>query len=92
MKSSTKRKTNGAAKQARGAVKETAGKAVGSPGLEYEGKVERVVGKAQRAAGDFEDDIRDALDKTSAELDDDRDDGLSSNPKASPHRQLSDDR
>jgi uncharacterized protein YjbJ (UPF0337 family) len=91
MKSSTKKRANGAAKQARGAVKETAGKAVGSPGLEYEGKVERVLGKAQRAAGDFEDDIRDALNKTSAELDDDRDDGTPSDPKVSPHRQLHDD-
>jgi uncharacterized protein YjbJ (UPF0337 family) len=39
----------GAGQQAKGKVKETAGKAVGNPRLEVEGKVEKHVGKMRQA-------------------------------------------
>jgi uncharacterized protein YjbJ (UPF0337 family) len=49
----------GAAKQAKGAIKEAAGKAVGDAKLTAEGKSDKVEGKIQNAVGG----LRDALKK-----------------------------
>ena len=51
----------GAAKQAKGAVKEAAGKAVGDQKLQSEGKADKVEGKVQNAVGGAKDAVREAL-------------------------------
>jgi uncharacterized protein YjbJ (UPF0337 family) len=51
----------GAAKQAKGAVKEAVGKAVGDNKLVVEGKSDKVEGKIQNAVGGVKDAVRDAL-------------------------------
>jgi uncharacterized protein YjbJ (UPF0337 family) len=51
----------GAAKQAKGAVKETIGKAVGDSKLQADGKAEKAAGKLQNAVGGVSDSVRDAL-------------------------------
>ena len=51
----------GAAKQAKGAVKEAVGKAVGDKKLVSEGKSDKVEGKVQNAVGGLKDAVRDAL-------------------------------
>lgn len=51
----------GAAKQAKGAVKEAVGKAVGDNKLVAEGKSDKVTGKVQNAVGGLKDSVRDAL-------------------------------
>jgi uncharacterized protein YjbJ (UPF0337 family) len=51
----------GAAKQAKGAVKEAVGKAVGDSKLVAEGKSDKVEGKIQNAVGGVKDAVRDAL-------------------------------
>ena len=51
----------GAAKQAKGAVKEAVGKAVGDNKLVAEGKSDKVEGKIQNAVGGLKDTVRDAL-------------------------------
>ena len=51
----------GAAKQAKGAVKEAVGKAVGDNKLVTEGKSDKVEGKVQNAVGGLKDAVRDAL-------------------------------
>jgi uncharacterized protein YjbJ (UPF0337 family) len=51
----------GAAKQAKGAVKEAVGKAVGDNKLVAEGKSDKVEGKVQNAVGGLKDAVRDAL-------------------------------
>ena len=53
----------GAAKQAKGAVKDAAGKAVGNERLQAEGKAEKIAGKVQKGYGDAKEEIRDALKK-----------------------------
>lgn len=50
----------GTAKQAKGAVKEAAGKLTGDAKLQSEGKADKVAGKVQNAAGGMKDAIRDA--------------------------------
>jgi uncharacterized protein YjbJ (UPF0337 family) len=50
----------GAAKQAKGAVKEAAGKMTGDAKLESEGKADKVAGKVQNAAGGVKDAIRES--------------------------------
>jgi uncharacterized protein YjbJ (UPF0337 family) len=50
----------GAAKQAKGAVKEAAGKITGDAKLANEGKADKVAGKIQNAAGGLKDSIREA--------------------------------
>ena len=45
----------GAAKQAKGAVKEAAGKLVGDAKLNADGKADKVAGKIQNAAGNVKD-------------------------------------
>jgi uncharacterized protein YjbJ (UPF0337 family) len=51
----------GAAKQAKGAVKEIIGKAVGDAKLQADGKAEKAEGKLQNAVGGVSDSVRDAL-------------------------------
>jgi uncharacterized protein YjbJ (UPF0337 family) len=51
----------GAAKQAKGAVKEAVGKAVGDNKLVADGKSDKVEGKIQKAVGGLKDAVRDAL-------------------------------
>ena len=51
----------GAAKQAKGAVKEGIGKAVGDNKLVADGKSDKVEGKIQNAVGGLKDTVRDAL-------------------------------
>ena len=50
-----------AAKQAKGAVKEVAGKALGDSKLVAEGKSDKVEGKIQNAVGGLKDAVRDAV-------------------------------
>ncbi len=53
----------GAAKQAKGAIKEAAGKLLGDSKLVAEGKSDKVEGKVQNAIGGLKDTVRDALKK-----------------------------
>ena len=53
----------GAAKQAKGAVKEAAGKLTGDVKLNAEGKADKAEGKLQNAIGGAKDAVRDALQK-----------------------------
>jgi uncharacterized protein YjbJ (UPF0337 family) len=52
MKSSTRDKVEGAFKQAKGKLKEEAGKATRNPDLQDEGTVDKTAGKVQRKIGD----------------------------------------
>lgn len=54
-----KNRTEGAGKQAKGGVKEAAGKAVGNKRLEAEGKLDKATGKVQSAVGKAKDRERD---------------------------------
>jgi uncharacterized protein YjbJ (UPF0337 family) len=54
-----KDRIEGAAKQAKGAVKETAGKVFGDAKLESEGKADKIKGKVQNAVGGLKDAARD---------------------------------
>ena len=47
--------------QAKGAVKEVAGKVVGNPNLEAEGQVDKAAGKTQATYGDVKEDVKDAV-------------------------------
>ena len=51
----------GSAKQAKGAVKEAAGKALGDSKLVAEGKSDKAEGKIQNAVGGLKDAVKDAL-------------------------------
>jgi uncharacterized protein YjbJ (UPF0337 family) len=53
-----KDRIKGSAQQAKGAVKEAAGKLLGDKKLEDEGKMEKAVGKMQNAIGGFKDTLR----------------------------------
>lgn len=53
-----KDRVEGSAQQAKGKVKEVAGKALGDKKTETEGKVDQVKGKAQNAAGGLKDALR----------------------------------
>ena len=53
----------GVANQAKGAVKEGAGKVTGDTKLEAEGKADKAAGKIQNAVGGAKDAARDALDR-----------------------------
>ena len=53
MKSSTQDKIEGTAKQAKGNVKEVAGRVVGNPNLRDEGTADRLEGKIQKKTGDI---------------------------------------
>jgi uncharacterized protein YjbJ (UPF0337 family) len=54
----------GAAKQAKGTIKETAGKVLGDAKLETEGKIEKSQGKVQNAVGGMKDAVRNAAKKS----------------------------
>jgi uncharacterized protein YjbJ (UPF0337 family) len=54
MKSSTKDKIKGGLREAKGKVKEKAGKATGNPNLQDRGTAEKAGGKVQRKIGDVE--------------------------------------
>ncbi|MDB5423392.1 MAG: hypothetical protein JWQ29_808 [Phenylobacterium sp.] len=51
----------GAARDAKGSIKEAAGKATGNERLEAEGAADRVAGKVQKGVGNLKDAARDAL-------------------------------
>ena len=53
-----KDRINGSAEQAKGAVKEAAGKVFGDKKLETEGKTDKAVGKVQSAVGGLKDTVR----------------------------------
>ena len=53
----------GSAKQAKGSMKETAGKILGDSKLKAEGAAEKIAGKAQNAVGSVKDAVRDAAKK-----------------------------
>ena len=53
-----KDRIKGVAQQAKGAIKETIGKATGDAKLEAEGKTDKVAGKMQNAVGGFKDTLR----------------------------------
>jgi uncharacterized protein YjbJ (UPF0337 family) len=59
-----KDRVEGALHQAKGAVKEGAGKLVGDKRTEAEGKAEKTAGKVQNTIGGAKDAVRDALDKS----------------------------
>jgi uncharacterized protein YjbJ (UPF0337 family) len=53
-----KDRIEGAANQAKGSVKEVAGKATGDAKLEGEGKADKVAGKVQNTVGGIKDSLR----------------------------------
>jgi uncharacterized protein YjbJ (UPF0337 family) len=53
-----KDRIEGAGRQAKGAVKETAGKAVGDEKLKAEGRTDRAAGKVQNAVGGLKDTLK----------------------------------
>ncbi len=53
-----KDRIDGAVKQAKGAVKETAGKVTGDAKLQGEGKADKVAGKVQNAVGSARDSVK----------------------------------
>lgn len=58
-----KDRVEGAAKQMKGSIKETAGKAIGDHKLQGEGAADKAEGKVQNAVGSAKDAIRDAANK-----------------------------
>ena len=58
-----KDQVKGRVEQAKGSVKENAGKALGDRELQSEGKVDKAVGKTQATYGDAKEKVKDAVDK-----------------------------
>jgi len=58
-----KDRIKGAANQAKGSIKEAAGKMTGDAKLKSEGKADKVAGKIQNAVGGAKDAARDAMKK-----------------------------
>lgn len=56
-------RVEGAAHQAKGAIKEAVGKVTGDAKLTAEGKAEKAAGKVQNAVGGAKDSAREALNK-----------------------------
>jgi uncharacterized protein YjbJ (UPF0337 family) len=56
-------KIKGAANEAIGAVKQSAGKAIGNPDLEAEGAVQKLKGAAQQVIGETKETLTKAIDK-----------------------------
>lgn len=56
-----KDQVEGLAKQAKGAVKQTAGKALGDRKMQAEGAVGKVAGKVQKGVGDAREKVKKAL-------------------------------
>ena len=61
-----KDRIEGAAKQAKGAVKEAVGKAVGDGKLQAEGKADKAEGKLQNTVGGLKDTLRRHTSRTAA--------------------------
>ena len=59
-----KDQVKGRVEEAKGSVKEVAGKAVGNPNLEAEGKVDQAAGKVQAGYGDAKDKLKDVAKKS----------------------------
>jgi uncharacterized protein YjbJ (UPF0337 family) len=57
-----KDRIQGSVEQAKGKVKEVAGKATGDTKLENEGKAQRVAGKVQNTIGGMKDAVKEAVD------------------------------
>jgi uncharacterized protein YjbJ (UPF0337 family) len=57
-----KDRINGSANQAKGAVKETVGKAIGDTKLQTEGAADKLKGKVQSTVGGAKDAVRDLRD------------------------------
>ena len=57
-----KDRIQGSAEQAKGKVKEIAGKVTGDAKLESEGKAEKAAGKIQNTVGGIKDAVKEALD------------------------------
>lgn len=57
-----KDRVEGSFEQAKGKVKEVAGKATGDTKLQSEGKAQQVAGKVQNAVGGVKDSVKEALD------------------------------
>lgn len=55
-----KDRIDGSANQAKGAIKEAAGKVTGDAKLEAEGKADKAAGKVQNAVGGLKDAVREA--------------------------------
>ncbi|MCP5410583.1 MAG: CsbD family protein [Alphaproteobacteria bacterium] len=55
-----KDRIDGSANQAKGAIKEAAGKMTGDAKLEAEGKADKAAGKVQNAVGGLKDAVREA--------------------------------
>jgi uncharacterized protein YjbJ (UPF0337 family) len=62
-----KDRIKGSADQAKGAVKDTAGKILGDRKLEAEGKLDKLKGKAESAVGGAKDTLRDMARKNEEE-------------------------
>jgi uncharacterized protein YjbJ (UPF0337 family) len=58
-----KDRIKGAADQAKGAVKETVGKAIGDQKMQSEGTVDKLTGKVESAVGGAKDTLRDAVNR-----------------------------
>jgi len=56
-----KDRIQGSVEQAKGKVKEVAGKAIGDAKLEAEGKTQKTAGKIQNAIGGFKDAVKEAV-------------------------------
>lgn len=56
-----KDQVKGRVNEAKGKIKEVAGKLVGNEKLEAKGKVQRIVGKAQATFGDVKKDVKDSI-------------------------------
>jgi uncharacterized protein YjbJ (UPF0337 family) len=56
-----KDQVGGVAKQAKGAVKDAAGKAIGNQQMQAEGKADKVAGKVQKSYGDMKEKIKHVL-------------------------------
>ncbi len=58
-----KDQVKGRVEEAKGSVKETAGKAVGNKDLQAEGTVDKAAGKTQATYGDAKEKVKDGIDK-----------------------------
>jgi uncharacterized protein YjbJ (UPF0337 family) len=58
-----KDRIKGAADQAKGAVKETVGKAIGDQKMQSEGTIDKLTGKVESAVGGAKDTLRDAVNR-----------------------------
>lgn len=59
-----KHQVEGRVEQAKGAIKETAGKAVGNDRLQGEGMADRAAGKTQASYGDAKENLKDNVKKS----------------------------